>query len=139
MNFLFECKSYLLNIKIICWTCKSHFRVPEEILEVPGPKKLWMAWSMTQKRISRKTSLAKYDFRNSCVACICWLLKSFVEHIKITYKIWKSFVEYIKIICWISIIHFFSIWVTQPAYNVPRTSPSGPVLFERFRTIIGTK
>ena len=38
---------------------------PDQILRVPGPKKFWMPWRMTQKRISRKTSLAKYDFRKS--------------------------------------------------------------------------
>ena len=38
---------------------------PGPDLRVPGPKKFWMPWRMTQKRISRKTSLAKYDFRKS--------------------------------------------------------------------------
>ena len=30
-----------------------------------GTKKFWIPWRMTQKRISRKTSLAKYDIRKS--------------------------------------------------------------------------
>ena len=37
----------------------------DEILGVSEPKKFWMPWRMTQKRISRKISLAKYDFRKS--------------------------------------------------------------------------
>ena len=41
-----------------------------KILGVPGPKTFWMPWrmtekGMTEKRISRKTSLAKYEFRKS--------------------------------------------------------------------------
>ena len=32
---------------------------------MPGPKKFWMPWRLTQSRISRKESLAKYDFRKS--------------------------------------------------------------------------
>ena len=36
-------------------------RVPKKILGVQGPKKFWMPWRMTQKWISKKTSLAKYS------------------------------------------------------------------------------
>ena len=41
------------------------FRAPDEILGVPGPKKSWMPWRMTQKQVFRKTSLANYDFKKS--------------------------------------------------------------------------
>ena len=40
-------------------------RAPSETLGVPGPKMFWMPWRMTQKRIYKKRSLAKYDFRKS--------------------------------------------------------------------------
>ena len=49
-------------------TIKSHTMVrkpPEKILGMPGLKKFWMPWGKAQKRIPRKTSLAKFNFRKS--------------------------------------------------------------------------
>ena len=39
------------------------YRAADETLGVKCQKKFWMSWRMTQKQISRKTSLAKYNFR----------------------------------------------------------------------------
>ena len=54
---------FWLNYPSMC-PCLDH-RVPDEILEVPGPKKFWMPWRMTQRQIFRKTSVAKYNFRKN--------------------------------------------------------------------------
>ena len=43
----------------------KEFKASDKILGVPGPKKFWMPWRMTQKRISRKPFSEKYDFRKS--------------------------------------------------------------------------
>ena len=42
---------------------------PDKNLRVLGQKKIEMPWRMTQKRISNKTSLAKYDLRKSEWCC----------------------------------------------------------------------
>ena len=42
---------------------------PDKNLRVLGQKKFEMPWRMTQKRISKKTSLAKYDLRKSGWCC----------------------------------------------------------------------
>ena len=61
----------VLRLNLIFWlnypsmrSCLDH-RVPDEILEVPGPKMFWMPWRMTQKQIFRKTSVAKCNFRKN--------------------------------------------------------------------------
>ena len=46
-----ECKSNRPGLN------KSLFEVPDETLKVPGPKKFWIPWRMTQMRMSGKTSL----------------------------------------------------------------------------------
>ena len=40
-------------------------RAPDDTVGAPDPKKFWMPWKMTQKQISRKTSLGKYDLRKT--------------------------------------------------------------------------
>ena len=54
------------NLKTINW---NFSRVPDKILGMLVPKKFWIPWRMTQKQISRKTSLAKYDFRKIWGPC----------------------------------------------------------------------
>ena len=49
----------------VTWEEYLQVRAPEEILRVPGPKKLWMLQRMTQKGISGKTFLTKYDLGKS--------------------------------------------------------------------------
>ena len=40
-------------------------RLPTRFWDCRDQKKLWVTWRMTQKRISWKTTLAKYNFRKS--------------------------------------------------------------------------
>ena len=49
-------------------------RAPDKILGVPGPKKFWMPWGMTQKRKSRKATLAKGDFTTNGRRVVPWPL-----------------------------------------------------------------
>ena len=40
---------------------------PDEILELPGPKKFWVAWRMSKKRISRENNSRKTKIRSMTV------------------------------------------------------------------------
>ena len=42
-----------------------NIQTPDKLLGVSEPKMFWIPWKMIQKRISKKTFLAKYDFRKS--------------------------------------------------------------------------
>ena len=53
-----ECKSNRPGLNKSLFEQKRLFiRAPDETLKVPGPKKFWIPWRMTQMRMSRKTSL----------------------------------------------------------------------------------